>query len=56
MAAAISKTFGFDSDLIRGSGGVYKIWAGKSLLWDKNSTGRFPEENEVLGKLRELKS
>ncbi len=55
MAAAISRTFGLDTDLIRGSGGVYKVWADGNLLWDKGSTGRFPEENEILDKLREVK-
>lgn len=55
MAAAINETLGFSPDLIRGSGGVYKIWAGERLIWDKSSTGRFPGEDEILDRLRALK-
>jgi len=38
--------------LIRGGGGVYKIWVDDRLIWDKKAQGRFPDEDEVLSLIR----
>lgn len=41
--------------LIEGSGGVFDVHAGDKQIWSKQETGRFPEHEEVLGKLRSAK-
>lgn len=42
------------AELIRGSGGVFDVTADGALLYSKHSTGRFPENSEVLQALRDL--
>jgi selenoprotein W-related protein len=42
------------AELIRGSGGVFDVTADGALLYSKHSTGRFPENSEVLQALRGL--
>jgi selenoprotein W-related protein len=56
LAAEIKKLFQIESELIQGSGGVYKVWADSRLLWNKHETGRFPEEQEILHLLGKLRS
>jgi selenoprotein W-related protein len=38
--------------LIPSSGGVFEVRNGQQLLFSKRRLGRFPEEGEVLAKLR----
>ena len=42
------------AELIKGSGGVFDVTADGALLYSKHSTGRFPENSEVLQALRGL--
>jgi selenoprotein W-related protein len=37
--------------LIPGSGGVFEVSLGERLLFSKKAEGRFPEPEEVLGRL-----
>jgi selenoprotein W-related protein len=41
--------------LIEGSGGVFDVHADGRLLWSKHDAGRFPENDEILAKLRKGK-
>ncbi len=37
-----------DSDLVRGSGGIFLVELDGQAIYSKQETGRFPEVNEVL--------
>jgi selT/selW/selH-like putative selenoprotein len=54
MAARISKEFGIEPELIKGSNGVFDVVADDKLIFSKNQVGRFPYEEEVLSHLRKL--
>ena len=41
-------------ELIKGSGGIFDVTADGALVYSKHSTGRFPENAEVLQALRTL--
>ena len=49
MAEAIQKKFGVKVKLIKSSGGVFEVMAGKNLIFSKKKEDRFPEHHEVLG-------
>ncbi len=38
--------------MIEGSGGVFDVHVNGTQIWDKKATGRFPEHNEVLDKIK----
>jgi selT/selW/selH-like putative selenoprotein len=54
MAARISKELGVESELIKGSNGVFDVVADEKLIFSKHQTNRFPDEEEVLSHLRKL--
>ena len=54
LAAAIKKQFGVDSKLIEGMGGVFDVHVDGKQIWNKHETGRFPEDKEVLDKIKPL--
>jgi len=37
--------------LVSGKTGEFTVWADGKKLWDKGSTGRFPEDDEILTQL-----
>ena len=39
-------------ELIRGAGGVFEGTVDGDRIYSKQSTGRFPEDEEILDKLR----
>jgi len=41
-----------ESELIPGSGGVFTVCAAGQQIYSKHATGRFPEEEEIVGLLR----
>lgn len=43
-----------DSELVRGAGGIFVVSSDNQTLFSKKQEGRFPTENEILDKLREL--
>jgi predicted Rdx family selenoprotein len=51
LAAAIEKSLGVRPKLIEGRGGVFEVKSGAALLFSKKATGRFPENDEILGML-----
>lgn len=42
------------AELVKGSGGIFDVTADGALVYSKHSTGRFPENAEVLKTLRAL--
>ena len=52
MAARISKEFGVEAELIKGTSGVFDDIVDGQLIFSKHETGRFPEDDEVLERLR----
>ena len=54
MAAEIKKQLGVESDLVRGSGGIFDITVDSKRIYSKHDTGRFPTESEIIEKLKKL--
>ncbi len=54
MAAEIKETYGFDSELIEGAGGIFDVTANGTLVFSKHEKGRFPEPGEVLEALSSI--
>ena len=52
MAAAIEQATGAEPQLIKGAGGIFDVVADGHLLFSKQETGRFPEDEEILAQLR----
>ena len=52
MAASIESATGDKAELIKGESGVFEVVVDGQLIWSKRETGRFPEDEEVLAKLR----
>ena len=54
MAAAIEEEIGVKPELIPGSGGIFDVVVEGRLIYSKKQTGRFPEDYEVISKLKPL--
>lgn len=52
MAAGIRAEFGIEADLIKGGGGVFDVTVDGSCVFSKHEMGRFPENDEILARLR----
>ncbi|MBV8546991.1 MAG: Rdx family protein [Acidobacteria bacterium] len=52
MAAEIKREFGIDSEIVRGSGGIFIVSVDGKPVFSKRDEGRFPTEREILDKLR----
>jgi selenoprotein W-related protein len=55
LAAAIDKEFQIQPKLIESGGGVFEVTVDGKLIFSKKELGRFPEDEEILSKLREPK-
>lgn len=53
LAAAIKKELGIDSELVRGSGGIFVVTVDNQRVFSKHDHGRFPAEKEMIDLLRE---
>ena len=51
MAAAIKSKLHADTDLVKGSKGVFKVWQDDRLLFSKKDVGRFPKNEEIFAKV-----
>jgi selT/selW/selH-like putative selenoprotein len=51
LAAAIKAKHRVECQLIEGSGGVFDVRLDGKLIYSKQQTGRFPEDEEVLSQL-----
>ena len=56
MAAEIKKQLGADSQLVRGSGGIFEVHVDNKKIFSKKDAGRFPTEKEIVDQLRSMKS
>ena len=52
MAAAIKRDIGIDSEVVRGSGGIFVVSVNGKTIFSKREEGRFPTEREIIEKLR----
>ena len=50
---SLKSNVAFEAELIRGGGGVFKVWVDGQLIWDKRAQGRFPEDDEILAEVRQ---
>ena len=55
LQAAIKKEFGITADLTEGHGGVFDVVINGKLAYSKHETYRFPSNDEVFVKIRELR-
>jgi len=44
---------GLESQLVRGSGGIFEVSVDGERIFSKKAEGRFPSEKEIVDKLRE---
>jgi selT/selW/selH-like putative selenoprotein len=51
LAAEIKKKLGADTELLKGSKGVFKVWQDDRLLFSKKDVGRFPKPQEIFEKV-----
>jgi len=51
LAAKIRECAGVEVQLIAGSGGAFDVRIDGQLVFSKHQTGRFPEDEEILGRL-----
>ena len=54
LAATIKNEIGISPKLIKSSGGVFEVVAAGKLIFSKRSTGRFPDNNEMIQKLKSI--
>lgn len=52
MAAELKEELGIDTDLIKGSGGVFEVHLDGALIFSKIAIGRFPETEEIISLVR----
>jgi hypothetical protein len=51
LAAEIKKARGLDALLVKGSGGIFDVYQGETLLFSKHAEHRFPETDEIVAEL-----
>lgn len=54
MEAAIREQLGLETQLIKGSNGIFDVVADQRRIFSKHESGRFPENDEILTSLRGL--
>ena len=52
MAAEIKRVTGADAALVKGSNGIFDVYADGRLVFSKYETHRFPEAEELIALLR----
>jgi len=52
LAAEIKKQLGVDSQVVRGSGGIFDVTVDNKRIFSKHDEGRFPTEKEIVDALR----
>jgi len=51
----LKEELGIDTELIKGSGGVYEVRLDGSLIFSKIAIGRFPETEEIAALVNKMK-
>jgi selT/selW/selH-like putative selenoprotein len=54
LAATLKKELGLDSEIVRGSGGIFVVSVDGKKIFSKHDEGRFPAEKEILDQVRKL--
>jgi selT/selW/selH-like putative selenoprotein len=54
LASAIKKSVGLESELVRGSGGIFVVSVDNRTIFSKKESGRFPTESEIIETLRTM--
>ena len=54
MAATLKKELGLNSEVVRGSGGIFVVSVDGKKIFSKHDEGRFPTEKEILDQVRKL--
>jgi selT/selW/selH-like putative selenoprotein len=54
LAATLKKELGLDSEIVRGSGGIFVVSVDGKKIFSKHDEGRFPTEKEILDQVRKL--
>jgi selT/selW/selH-like putative selenoprotein len=54
LAAEIKKELGVDSQLVRGSGGIFDVSVNDKKIYSKYDSGKFPAEKDIIEQLRKL--
>ena len=49
----MKEAFDVDAQLIKGSGGVFDVRVDDRLIFSKDQTGRFPENDEIVALIRD---
>jgi selT/selW/selH-like putative selenoprotein len=52
LAATLKRHFDVEVELVEGEKGVFDVVADGKLIFSKHSEGRFPEEQEIVEKLK----
>jgi selT/selW/selH-like putative selenoprotein len=52
LAATLKRELGVDSELVRGSGGIFVVSVDGAPIFSKKDQGRFPTEREIVDQLR----
>jgi selenoprotein W-related protein len=47
VAEELKKAFNTESELVKGSGGIFEVIVDGKKIFSKKNAGRFPEEGEV---------
>ena len=54
LADALKKEIGISSELIPGSNGVYDVIMDEKIIYSKNRTKRFPDNDEIIALIQNL--
>jgi selenoprotein W-related protein len=54
LAATIESETGVESELVCGGGGIFDVVVDGDMIFSKDESGRFPEPDEILSKIRSL--
>jgi len=54
LAATLKKELGLNSEVVRGSGGIFVVSVDGKKIFSKHDEGRFPTEKEILDEVRKL--
>ena len=52
MAEELNGAFGVEANLVPGSKGIFDVIVDGKLVFSKYETGRFPEKDEVAGRIK----
>ena len=55
MAAEIKKQIGIDSELVRGSNGIFDVTVDGKRIFSKHDEGNFPSEKAIVEQVKKMK-